>query len=200
MEDNEFDLLEIIRKLWEKKFFLLFCFFVPAIIALIVTLLIPKRYTSSATILAPEVAAGGGVIQTPFGGFSASNLGQNVISSQAVIALLKSDEMLEDMVAHFNLVEKLRFEKKRGAMKFVKEEMTSIEFFSNEGVINITVETNSPDMSKSMVEFYLSNLEKLNSAFELSSQNPVVKVISPPYLPEKKSLPKTKMNIGVAGF
>lgn len=200
MEDNEFDLLEIIRKLWEKKFFLLFCFFVPAIIALIVTLLIPKRYTSSATILAPEVAAGGGVIQTPFGGFSASNLGQNVISSQAVIALLKSDEMLEDMVAHFNLVEKLRFEKKRGAMKFVKEEMTSIEFFSNEGVINITVETNSPDMSKSMVEFYLSNLEKLNSAFELSSQNPVVKVISPPYLPEKKSFPKTKMNIGVAGF
>ncbi len=200
MNNNEFDLLEIIRKLWEKKVFLLFCLFAPAIIALIVSLLLPKRYTSSATVLAPEVAAGGGIIQTPFGGFSAGNLRQNIISSQAVIALLKSDKMLGDIVDHFNLVEKLGFKKKGMAMKFIKEEMTSIELLSNEGVIRISVEAYSPDMSKSIVEFYLSNLETLNTIFELTTQSPVVKVISPSYLPEKKSFPKTKMNMGIAGL
>ena len=200
MNENEFDLLEIIRNLWRRKVLFILCFFVPAIIAMIVSFLLPKRYMSSATILAPEVAAGGGIIQTPFGGFSTSSLGQNIISSQALIALLKSDEMLEDMVEHFNLAEKLGFEKKREAMKFVKGEMTSIEFLSNEGVINISVEANSREMSKSMVEFYISNLETLNTTFELSSQFPIVRVISPPYIPEKKSFPKTKMNMGVAGF
>lgn len=200
MEKDEFDLLEIIRKLWKKKFFFQFCFFVPAIIALIVSLLIPKRYTSSATILAPEVAAGGGIIQTPFGGFSTSSLGQSAISSQAVIALLKSDKMLEDMVEHFNLLEKLGFKNKRAAMEFLSKEMSSIIFVSDEGIIEISVEAFSPEMSKSMVEFYLLNLETLNTTFELSTQNPVVKVISPPYLPGKKSFPKIKMNMGIAGF
>ncbi len=200
MNDNKFDILEIFRKLWGKKFFLMFYFFVPTIIALIVSLLIPKRYTSSATILAPEVAAGGGIIQTPFGGFSTSNLGQNALSSQAVIALLESDEMLEDIVEHFHLVEKLDLKRENIAMEFVKEEMTSIEFFSNEGIIRISVETFSPEVSKSIVEFYLSNLATLSVKFNLVSQSPIVRVISKPRLPDKKSSPKIKWNMGLAGI
>jgi len=200
LKEDEFDLLEIIRKLWKKKVFLLFCFFVPVIIALIVSLLLPKRYTSSATVLSPEVAAGGGIIQTPFGGFSTSNLGQSTISSQAIIALLKSDKMLEDIVDHFNLVKVLRVEKKRAAIDFLREGMSLIEFLADEGTIRISVWSYSPEMSKEIVEFYLTNLENLNTTFKMTTTSPIVKILSPPFVPEKKSFPKIKINMAIAGF
>jgi len=198
INNEELDLLEIIHKLRKKKFFLMSCALIPAIIAMIVSFLIPKKYISSTTFLAPEVATGGNIIQTPFGGFSTSGFGEDVISSQALMALLKSDEMIEDVIKQFNLAEKLNIKKKRALIDFIKKEMTSIELLSNEGVIEISVETHSPEMSKAIVEFYLSNLEKLNTKFKLTTQNPLVKIISPPYLPEKKSFPKTKINMAMA--
>ena len=122
--NEELDLIEIFHKLWSKKFFLMFCVLIPAITALIVSLFTPKHYTAFATVLAPEVAAGGGIIQTPFGGFSTSGLGESTISSQALIALLKSDRMLEDVVDHFKLVKVLRLEKRRDAIEFLRDEMS----------------------------------------------------------------------------
>jgi len=200
INNEELDLVEIFHKLWRKKFFLMFCVFIPMIIAMIISFTIPKRYTSTATMLAPEVAAGGGIIQTPFGGLSASSLGEKIISTQAVIALLTSEEMLLDFISHFELKKRLGFKTVRKTIKYVSEEMTSIELLSEEGIIRISVEAFSPEMSKAMVEFYLSNLENLNAKFKLTSKYPAVKVISPPFIPEKKSFPKTTVNMAIAGF
>jgi tyrosine-protein kinase Etk/Wzc len=200
VNNEELDLIEISHKLWSKKFFLMFCVLIPAIIALIISLFIPKRYTASATVLAPEVAAGGGVIQTPFGGFSTSGLGKSTISSQAVIAILKSDRMLEDVIDNFNLIEVLRLEKKRAAVEFLRDEMSSIELLADEGTINISVWSHSPEMSKEIVEFYLTNLEELNQNFKLTMIYPIVTVLSPPFVPEKKSFPKIKINMAIAGL
>jgi uncharacterized protein involved in exopolysaccharide biosynthesis len=200
LNESTYDIIEILRTLRKRKIFLIVCFFVPGIIALILSFLIPKRYTSETTILAPEVAAGGGIIQTPFGGFSSSGLGQNVLTSQAVIALLRSDKMLADVVEEFKLAKVLRFKTKRDAMIYLKDKMTSVEFLTDEGVIKIEVEAFSPEMSKNMIEFYLANLEKLNTELKLSVESPIVKVISPAYFPIKKSFPKTKTNIAIAGL
>jgi uncharacterized protein involved in exopolysaccharide biosynthesis len=200
VNNEELDLLEIIHKLWKKKFFLMVCVLIPAIIAMVVSFLLPKKYTSSATILAPEVAGGGGIIQTPFGGISTSGLGKKTISSQAVIALLKSDEMILSIINHFHLKEKLGIKKERATIKYVSQKMTSIELLAETGVIKISVETNSKELSKAILDFYLSNLEVLNDKYKLTSDYPVVKVISPPYIPERKSFPKPKMNMEIAGF
>lgn len=200
VNNEELDLIEIFRKLWRKKVFLMFCTLIPAIIALIVSLFVPKRYTATATVLAPEVAAGGGVIQTPFGGFSTIGLGKSTISSQALIALLKSDRMLEDIVDKFNLVEVLRVEKKRDAMEFLEDKMSLIEFLADEGTINISIWSYSPEMSKQIVDFYLENLEKLNRKFELTTTYPIVKVLSPPFVPKEKSFPRIKINMAIAGL
>ncbi len=198
--NGELDLIEICHKLWSKKFFLMFCVLIPAVIALIVSLFIPKRYTASASVLAPEVAAGGGVIQTPFGGFSTSGLTKTTISSQALIALLKSDKMLEDVVDNFNLMKALRVKKRRDAIKFLRDEMSSIELLADEGTIKIHVWSYSPEMSKEMVEFYIENLEKLNRTLKLTTIQPIVKVLSPPFIPEEKSFPKIKINMAIAGL
>ena len=200
VNNDELDLMEIFHNLWGKKFFLMFCVFIPAIIALIASFIIPKRYTAVATILAPEVAAGGGVVQTPFGGFSTSGLGESTISSQALIALLRSDIMLEDLIDNFKLMQVLKIEEKRDAIEFLRDEMSSIEFLADEGTINISIWSYSPEMSKEMVEFYISNLEELNQTLELTSINPLVKVISPPFIPKEKSFPKTKINMAIAGL
>lgn len=200
MKDNELDLLQIIHNLWSKKFFLMFCTLIPATIALIVSLFIPKKFLSEATLLSPEVAAGGGIIQTPFGGFSTSGLEGQATSSQAVIALLKSDKMLNGIVEKFEIMKKFGFKDQRSAMEYLGQKMTTVTFLPDEGVIQISVESPSPEMSKNIVEFYLKNLEKLNNEFKLSVQTPIVKVLSPAYLPLKKSFPKIKMNTAIAGL
>ncbi len=201
MANNEqLDFIEIFHDLWNKKFFLMFCTIIPALIAMIVSFLIPKRYTSEATFLAPEVAAGGGVIQTPFGGFSSSGLGQSAITSQAVIALFNSDKMIEALIEQFRIMEYYGFEKERAAIEFVKEKMTHIIFLADEGVIKLSVETYSPEISKTMVEFYINNLKKLNEEFKLTTETPILKIVSPPFIPEKKSFPKTKINMAIAGL
>jgi len=200
VNNDELDIIEIYHKLWGKKFFLIFCTLTPAIIALIVSFLIPKRYTSETTFLAPEVAAGGGIIQTPFGGFSSSGLGETAITSQAVIALLKSDILIKRFIEHFNIMEYYDFKKERDAIEFVKEKMTNIEFLADEGVIKLSVETHSPEISKNMVEFYINNLKNLNEKFKLTTESPIVKIISPSFIPEEKSFPKTKINMAIAGL
>jgi len=200
VDNEELNLIEIFNDLWRKKFFLGFCFFIPAIVALIVSFLIPKRYTSETTFLAPEVAAGGGIIQTPFGGFSSSGLGQSSITSQAVIALLKSDIMIKELIEQFNIMEHYDFEKERDAIEFVKEKMTYIEFIADEGIIKLSVETYSPEVSKAMLEFYINNLKLLNQEFKLTTETPIVKIISPPYIPQEDSFPNTKLNVIIAGF
>jgi len=197
---DELDIIEIFHKLWNKKFFLMFCTIMPAIIAMVISFLIPKRYTSETTFLAPEVAAGGGIIQTPFGGFSTSGLGQSSITSQAVMALLKSDIMIKELIEQFNIMEYYDFEKERDAIEFVNEKMTYIEFLADEGVIKLSVETYSPEISKTMLEFYINNLKNLNEKFKLTTASPIVKIISPPFVPEKKSFPKTKINMAIAGL
>lgn len=200
VDNEELNLTEIFNDLWRKKFFLGFCFFIPAIVALIVSFLIPKRYTSETTFLAPEVAAGGGIIQTPFGGFSTSGLGQSSITSQAVMALLKSDIMIKELIEQFNIMEYYDFEKERDAIEFVKEEMTYIEFIADEGIIKLSVEAYSPEISKVMLEFYINNLKLLNQEFKLTTEIPIVKIISPPYIPQEYSFPNTKLNVIIAGF
>jgi uncharacterized protein involved in exopolysaccharide biosynthesis len=200
IKNEELDLIEIFHTLWNRKFFLCFCTFIPAIIALTISLLIPKKYTSETTFLAPEVAAGGGIIQTPFGGFSNSGLGQSTLTSQSVIALLKSDIMIKDFIEQFNIMKYYNFEKERDAIEFVKEKMTSIEFIADEGVIKLSVETYSPEVSKTMVEFYINNLKPLNEKLKLTTDSPIVKIISPPYTPEEKSFPKIKTNAAIAGL
>jgi len=200
LNNEEYNIFAIVHDLWEKKFFLGFCAFIPAIIALIVSLLIPERYTSETTFLAPEVAAGGGIIQTPFGGFSNSGMSQGAITSQAVIALLQSDIMLKELIEHFNLMKLYRFKEERSAIEFVKEEMTHIEFISDKGIIKILVESPSPEKSKAILEFYINNLKRLNEEFKLTTEIPILKIISPPYIPEEDSFPNTKLNVITAGF
>jgi LPS O-antigen subunit length determinant protein (WzzB/FepE family) len=200
VDNEQLDLIEIFHKLWNNKFSIMFYTIIPALIAMIVSLLIPKRYTSETAFLAPEVAAGGGIIQTPFGGFSSSGLGQGSLTSQAVIALLQSDVTIKEFIEQFNIMDYYGFKIERDAIEFVKEKMTSIEFVADEGIIKLSVETYSPEISKTMVEFYINNLKKLNEEFKLTTESPILKIISPPYLPEKKSFPKTKTNIAIAGL
>ena len=113
-------------------------------------------------------------------------------------ALLAQDK--EDLIRKFNILEYYNFEKERPAIEFVKEKITNIEFLADEGIIKLSVETYSPETSKNILEFYINNLNKLNQEFKLTTESPLLKIISPPFLPEKKSFPKTKINMAIAGL
>lgn len=198
--NEQFDILELIKYIWRKKFFILFSGFIPAIVTFIVCLLLPKKYQSGAVVLTPEVSAGGGIIQTPFGGFTATGLGKAVIGSQAIIAMFKSDILAEGIVDQFNIQKIYRIKKRRLAVELVKKKLIKVDINEKEGVFIISAIGRTPEESKKMVEFIIYYIDKINQEVRVTYENPLLKVVSPPYLPIKKSYPKTRKNVLMAGL
>lgn len=197
---EQFDILLFIKYLWRKKMFIFLVAFIPAIITFIVCLFLPKKYQSGAVILTPEVSAGGGIIQTPFGGFTATGLGKSVIGSQAILAMLRSDLLAEGFVDQFKIEKTYRIKKRRLAVELVKKKLLRVDINEKEGVFNINTLGRSPEEAKEMVEFIIFYLNKINQEVRVTHENPLVKVVSPPYLPIKKTYPNTRKNVMMAGL
>jgi capsular polysaccharide biosynthesis protein len=199
MEDKT-DFIKILKHLKSNWLFLCLSFLGPALLAMVISLLIPKSYTSSVTMLAPEVSAGGSISSNPFGLLSNLGLKSKGLSTQALIATLKSDFMTSDIVDSFDIQKMYKIKKKREAMQFLNNNLTKISINNIDGTISISVTTHSPKMSFSIANYYIYNLYKINNILNLTTQQPIVRIMNPPYIPEKKTAPKVKFNMIIAGI
>jgi len=197
--ENKIDILDFFKVVKKERLFLFLSFFCPTLIAMIVSLLLPKSYTSYVKMLAPEVAAGGAISASPFGALSAFSLSGKSVSAQAIMSILQSDRMTLDIIKTFKINDLYNFKYTEDVIKYVTEEMVRIELDELEGTINVYVTTNSPEFSKNIAVFYLGNLGKIMEDLELAVEKPFVKVIDEPVIPEKKSAPKVKLNMAIAG-
>jgi uncharacterized protein involved in exopolysaccharide biosynthesis len=134
-----------------------------------VSLLLPKIYESTATLL-PQLdskdAGGLGMLLAASGmANTAQAVGVNLPGMTATptdifISILKSRTMADDVVKRFNL-------KERYEAKFMQDARTRLEgvtrlVVTKEKVIKITVEDSDPAMAAEIANFYVSNLDRLN--------------------------------------
>lgn len=198
-ENNEGLKLEVIYIFIKHRIIkLILSFFIPVFIALIVCLLLPKRYKATAAILAPE-AITGGLISTPFGVIGQPSLEEGQIPSQAIISLIRSKNMRRDFIKEFDLINRYGFKNIDGALSLLKKR-TEVSFSEAEGLIYLSFESEDPEFSAHGVDFYIENLEKLNEKLKLTSKNPLVEVLDPPTPPLGKSFPRTKLSMLISGF
>ncbi|HDI83167.1 MAG TPA: hypothetical protein ENF18_05195 [candidate division WOR-3 bacterium] len=197
---RDVDLLDILKTLRRNFWLLFFSFFGPAMIAMGVSLLLPKAYTSYVRVLAPEVEAGGTISSSPFSAISGLKLGKTQISTQAIMALLKSDRMFYSIARHFNLKEKLHKKQVGEAVKYLRKKMVSIDLDEDNGIIEIAVTTYWPELSRDMALYFVENLNKINEEMKLCVKKDVVKILDYPGVPRRKSRPKIKLNMAMAGF
>jgi uncharacterized protein involved in exopolysaccharide biosynthesis len=198
--ENKIEVLDFFRVIKKERLFIFLSFFIPTLIAMVVSLLLPKSYTSYAKILAPEVAAGGTLSASPLGVLSGLNLSGKSISTQGIIAILECDRMSLDVINEFKIKELYDFEYDEVAINYVKEGMVRVELDENEGTITTYVTTNSPEFSRDIAGFYLDNLVKIMEDLKLVVEKPFVTVLDEPVIPVIKSAPKVKSNMAIAGF
>lgn len=199
MEDKT-DLMKIFRIMKNNLLFLFLAFLIPVLITMVISLIVPKSYTASEKILAPEVASGGSISSNPFGLLSSLGIKGKGFSTQSMIAIMKSDYMMSDIVDSFNIKEMYRIKEKRDAMEYLKKKLISISVNNVDGTISISITTRSPETSYNIARFFIYNLDNINRKLNLTTQQPISVIINPPYIPINKSGPKIKLNMAIAGF
>lgn len=175
---------------------------IPAFIALLICLFLPKRYKATVIVIASESISGGS-ITTPFGTFGKTTLTEGFLPSQLVISLLISRTMREDFIKEFDLIRRYGIEDKKNALEIaleILESRTDVSYSEAEGLIYVSFEASDPEFSAKGANFYIENLDKLNERIQLSIKKPLVEVLDPATPPVEDSFPKTIISMIISGL
>ncbi len=183
----------------KRRISLLLSFFIPAFIALSISLLLPKKYKSTARVLLPEVASGGIFMQTPLGAISSGG-GATQISSQAVIAILKSNYIADKTLVKFGIQKLYRYKERKKARKFFKEEMLNISTNDMEGIIEITIISPHNELNPQIANYIVTLVDSANSILKLTSEANILKVVEWAEPAIKKYSPKYSKNSLMGGI
>jgi len=140
----------------------------------VVSLLMPKYYESTATLL-PQIEAkdsGGLGALLAAGGASTSQTmgivvpGLPTSSTDVFMAILKSRVMADDLIRQFDLLSLYQVKTMQDARDAL-DGATRITL-NKEKVIKITVEARDPQLAAAMANFYASNLDRLNRTLNVT--------------------------------
>jgi uncharacterized protein involved in exopolysaccharide biosynthesis len=184
LADEEVNLLDYWRVVWKRRRLIGGLFVSAVMTALVISLLLPKIYESSTSILpqlesresgalgsllAASGAGAGGIAQ----GLGISLPGMPATPTDIFTAMLKSRIMADEIIKQFDLMKLYKAKTMKDARKDLESD-TKITV-SKEKVIKITVEAESPQLASDIANFYASNLDRLNRTLNVSkaSQNRV---------------------------
>jgi uncharacterized protein involved in exopolysaccharide biosynthesis len=150
------------------------------VIASIVSLLLPKTYESTTTLLPQMESKEGGALSALLTATAAGGLAQNLgiglpgiptTPTDIFVAILKSRVMADDVIARFNLMDRYG----EPTMKQTREELADRVrvAVSKEKVIKVVVEDHDPRIAADIANFYVANLDRLNRTVNVgkASQN-----------------------------
>ena len=167
--EDEINLLDYWNVIWVWRWMVAGLCVVTLFTAMVVSLLLPKMYSSTVTMM-PTAQSGNSGLASLMGGQSA--LLQGLLSGvsspggSTVTALLESRIMAEDIAKHFDLVTLFETETVHGAAG-VLQGMTEIE--GEEGVIAITVEAKDPKLAADLANYYVESLDHMNQSMSLTA-------------------------------
>jgi len=167
--EDEINLLDYWKVIWAWRRMIAGLCVGTVFTVMVVSLMLPKIYTSTVTMMPPAqsentglamlMGGEGAILQGLLSGVSSP--GENM-----VMALLESRTMAEDIARHFDLVTLFETETLQDAAG-VLQDMTEIE--NEEGVIAITVEAEDPQLAADMANYYVENLDRMNQSMSLTT-------------------------------
>jgi len=177
-EDDEISLLDLLIVLAERKQLILWVTVGFAITAIIVSLILPTKYTATVTLLPPQqnsslstqfmaqLGSLGGLAQMAGGG---SSLLKN--PNDMYVAMLKSRTVEDAMVSHFALMQEYHKKYLSDARKKL-EHYATIDGSGKDGFIHISVEDHDPAKAAAMANGYVDQFRALsqNLAFTEAQQ------------------------------
>jgi uncharacterized protein involved in exopolysaccharide biosynthesis len=191
--DGEVTLLDYWRVIWKRRWLIGGLFVFTTVSALVVSLLLPKVYESTATLLPSlESKEGlGNLLAMSQAASAAQGLGIALPGTPATptdlfVAILKSRIMADAVIKQFDLLAYYDVKTLQEARKALERD-TTIKV-TKEKVIQITVESKDPKRAADIANFYVSHLDELNRTLNVSkaSHNRVF---------IEKRLAETQMNL-----
>jgi uncharacterized protein involved in exopolysaccharide biosynthesis len=197
--DGDISIYEVLTSLWRRRYPIIGTVLIVTGITGVISCFMPKQYNATSVILPPEAE------EHPSSRLLASNIGSRSLpdlfagktTSDLIISMLKSRRIAEDAVKEFNLH---RLSKKKYLSDTIRRLQSSIRISkSKEGAISVTVRGTNPELVADIANFYVSNLEKMNTELNITSAKPMVYILDRAAIPDKKSSPTIKLNMVTAG-
>jgi tyrosine-protein kinase Etk/Wzc len=164
---NDISMLDLLIVVGARKRFLLISTLAVGTVALMVSLLIPKSYTATITILPPQQASSlSAALLSQVGNLGA--LGSLAGGSLGLknpadmpIALLRSRSVEDAMIQRFDLMKLYKSKVPSDARKSL-EKHTSIDSNIKDGLIRIEIEDRDPKRASNMANAYVDEYQKFS--------------------------------------
>lgn len=166
--EDEINLLDYWRVVWKYKRLIAILFSTTVLAAMTFSLLSPKIYESTATIITPKETGGSGILSA----IAAMGISQQItgmsgpslaLNRDIFIGILKSRTVAQNLVEQFKLKDYYEASHIESAIKALKQ-ATKISV-SKEGVISVQVEDKSPKMAADIANAYTEQLDRLMTRF-----------------------------------
>ncbi|MDD2890924.1 MAG: Wzz/FepE/Etk N-terminal domain-containing protein [bacterium] len=165
--DKKIGLLDYIRVLVEYRKFIFWNTFIITAFALIISLIIPEKYTSTASLLPPLSGT------EMLGNIGTSMLGLGSISgltgntpSDLFAAILKSKPVMDGVIKDGQLMKVYKTRTMKGTYSILSK--STIISVTPEGIILLSVTGNTPELAKLMTDSYIKNLDLINKNLLMS--------------------------------
>jgi tyrosine-protein kinase Etk/Wzc len=159
---NLLDYLEVIAKHWKIIAKVTAAAFV---LSIIVSLLLPKIYSSTALILPPQQDQGlMGMMMSQMGGGALSSLAGSVLGAgtpaDQYASILQSDRIKGAIIDRYKLMQEYDIDYRLDMFKKM-DKLVDISAGKKDGLISITVEDEDPKRAAAIANAYVDELEKL---------------------------------------
>lgn len=171
-EKTEISLLDLLIVLAERKkvvFSVAACF---AIVAIIVSLLMPKQYTATVILLPPQQNSSGGMaLASQLGSLGMAALAGTGLGiknpNDMYVAMLKSRTVEDAMVQHFGLMQEYHA-RYLSVARNTLEDQTKIDGSGKDGLIHISVEAKDPNRAAELANGYVDQFRKLSESIAIT--------------------------------
>jgi tyrosine-protein kinase Etk/Wzc len=164
---EEISLLELLVVIFERKRSIIWITALCSVVALIVSLILPRRYTATVTLLPPQqnssVSAALSSQLSSLGGVAALAGGSLGLKNpnDLYVGMLKSRTVEDAMVQHFDLMKEYRDRYPSDARKDF-EKYATVDGSGKDGLIHISVEARSAQRSADLANGYVDQFRKLS--------------------------------------
>ena len=195
-KDDEISLLDLLIVLAERKLLILGVTAAFAILAIVVSLVLPSRYTATVTLLPPQqntsMAAALASQLGNLGGLGALAGGSLGLKNpnDMFVAMFKSRTVEDAMVQHFNLMQEYRAKYPSDARKAL-EKYATVDGSGKDGMIHISVEDRDPRRAADLANGYIDQ-------FRIQSQHLAIGEASQRRLFFEQQLEQAKDNLANA--
>ncbi len=168
MQEKEVNILKLWESIWgNRKFIIIFCLIV-AVLSAGITLILPKWYKATASILPPGSGSGiFGALSSSLNSFGFGSLLDGASDgSNRLIAIAKSRTMLEMINSRFNLEEHYKAKYKDDALKLLGKKL--VVSTGREDEITVTFYDKDQDIVAPVVNFLIEKLDSLEIMYSQS--------------------------------